>query len=140
MAKPTLEQTEAIPLEVRALTNIAFVMGDATDTLLLDAHSRVSKLNLDLKQDLKRKWKEARAPLKTTRLRFRLFTQDMYEIDKAENLCDDSDFMADMILPLSDRIGMGNDSEEIKTRLRAAIFNFPSKGGFYDKLTNKKTG
>ena len=55
----TLVDPKRIPDATRILTNLAYLMGDVTNTLMMDAEYRVKQLGFNLKHDCKRRLKQA---------------------------------------------------------------------------------
>lgn len=131
MKKEPLAPANTIPEELRILTNLSFVVADITDTLLLDTSTALNRLDLDLRHETKRRWNDMRQAIKTARIRTKIFTEEMYAITEAEDACDDSDYLKDLLLLICDRVGNDDDTQ---VKLRAMIFNMPTKLGFYEKL------
>lgn len=117
--------------DVRILTNIAFMMGDVTDTLLVLCQSRVEKFGYDLKREAKRRWNMFVESLKRTRLLAKVFSEYMYEIERVDDACDDSDYISEMVVLLCDRVG---DNLEKRKELRNMLLSMPSEIGVYDTV------
>lgn len=103
--KEQLAPTNQIPNELRILTNVAFLMADVTDTFLLDAYSRVRSLGMDFKREEKQKWKRAVEQTRLARRAWQEVSQQMYNVPNVETACEDSDFFADVLLLMVDRVG-----------------------------------
>ena len=57
--KEELVPREQIPEATRILTNVAYLMGDVTSTLMLNAETRVERLGFGMKHGLKQRLKYA---------------------------------------------------------------------------------
>ena len=126
-----LVATERIPLEVRILTNLAYLMGDVTNTLMMDAEWKVKQLGFNLKQDCKRKLKQAVADIARAKRSWANFTTEMYELKDADKACEDSDFFADLVLLIADRVG---DDDKRQKMVKNMLLRLKSKSHIYDKL------
>ena len=129
--KEKLAGRKEVPADVRILTNIAFMMGDVTDTLLVLCQSRVEKFGFDLKRESKRRWNMFVESLKRTRLLAKVFSEYMYEIERVDDACDDSDYISEMVVLLCDRVG---DNLEKRKELRNMLLSMPSEIGVYDTV------
>lgn len=129
--KEKLAGRKEVPEDVRILTNIAFMMGDVTDTLLVLCQSRVEKFGYDLKREAKRRWNMFVESLKRTRLLAKVFSEYMYEIERVDDACDDSDYISEMVVLLCDRVG---DNLEKRKELRNMLLSMPSEIGVYDTV------
>lgn len=129
--KEKLAGRKEVPADVRILTNIAFMMGDVTDTLLVLCQSRVEKFGYDLKREAKRRWNMFVESLKRTRLLAKVFSEYMYEIERVDDACDDSDYISEMVVLLCDRVG---DNLEKRKELRDMLLSMPSEIGVYDTV------
>lgn len=129
--KEKLAGRKEVPADVRILTNIAFMMGDVTDTLLVLCQSRVEKFGYDLKREAKRRWGMFVESLKRTRLLAKVFSEYMYEIELVDDACDDSDYISEMVVLLCDRVG---DNLEKRKELRNMLLSMPSEIGVYDTV------
>ena len=129
--KEKLAGRKEVPADVRILTNIAFMMGDVTDTLLVLCQSRVEKFGFDLKREAKRRWGMFVESLKRTRLLAKVFSEYMYEIERVDDACDDSDYISEMVGLLWDRVG---DNLEKRKELRNMLLSMPSEIGVYDTV------
>lgn len=133
--KEQLAPTNQIPPELRILTNVAFLMADVTDTFLLDAWSRVSRLSLDFKREEKQKWKRAVEQIRLARKAWQEVAQQMYEVPDVDTACEDSDFFADVLLLMVDRVG---DKDERQQMVRNFLKRMRSEVHIYDKLSHNK--
>ena len=129
--KEKLAGRKEVPADVRILTNIAFMMGDVTDTLLVLCQSRVEKFGYDLRREAKRRWGMFVESLKRTRLLAKVFSEYMYEIERVDDACDDSDYISEMVVLLCDRVG---DNLEKRKELRNMLLSMPSEIGVYDTV------
>lgn len=126
--------TNIIPPETRYLTNVAFLLGDVMTGLLMEAESRVSKLGLYYKHSTKQRWRRFNEALAAAKRAGKDFSREMYELEAADQAAEDSDYLADMILLICDRVG---DDEFKQEELRKMIATLPSHCGFYEKLMSK---
>jgi hypothetical protein len=133
--KEKLAPTEQIPNEVRILTNVAFLMADVTDTFLLDAYSRVKSLGMDFKREEKQKWKRAVEQTRLARRSWQEVSQQMYNVPNVEIACEDSDFFADVLLLMVDRVG---DKDERQQMVRNFLKRMKSEIHIYEKLSHNK--
>ena len=129
--KEKLAGRKEVPADVRILTNISFMMGDVTDTLLVLCQSRVEKFGYDLRREAKRRWNMFVESLKRTRLLAKVFSEYMYEIERVDDACDDSDYISEMVVLLCDRVG---DNLEKRKELRNMLLSMPSEIGVYDTV------
>ena len=133
--KEQLAPTNQIPPELRILTNVAFLMADVADTFLLDLHTRVKCLGLDLKREEKQKWKRAVEQTRLARKAWQEVSEQMYNISDANTACDDSDFFADIILLMVDRVG---DKDERQQMVRNFLKRMKSEVHIYEKISHNK--
>lgn len=133
--KEELAPTNQIPNELRILTNVAFLMADVTDTFLLDAYSRVRSLGMDFKREEKQKWKRAVEQTRLARRSWQEVSQQMYNVPNVETACEDSDFFADVLLLMVDRVG---DKDERQQMVRNFLKRMKSEIHIYEKLSHNK--
>lgn len=133
--KEQLAPTNQIPNELRILTNVAFLMADVTDTFLLDAYSRVRSLGMDFKREEKQKRKRAVEQTRLARRAWQEFSQQMYNVPNVETACEDSDFFADVLLLMVDRVG---DKDERQQMVRNFLKRMKSEIHIYEKLSHNK--
>lgn len=133
--KEQLAPTNQIPNELRILTNVAFLMADVTDTFLLDAYSRVRSLGMDFKREEKQKWKRAVEQTRLARRACQEVSQQMYNVPNVETACEDSDFFADVLLLMVDRVG---DKDERQQMVRNFLKRMKSEIHIYEKLSHNK--
>lgn len=133
--KEQLAPTNQIPNELRILTNVAFLMADVTDTFLLDAYSRVRNLGMDFKREEKQKWKRAVEQTRLARRSWQEVSQQMYNVPNVETACEDSDFFADVLLLMVDRVG---DKDERQQMVRNFLKRMKSEIHIYEKLSHNK--
>lgn len=120
-----------VPDEWRFYTNVAFLLGDVLDTMLTTACYHVNQLGLDFKHSTKQRWRNLLTQLRAAQRASKAFSREIYELEDTAQACEDSDYLADLILLISDRVG---DSDELQQKLKWMIENMPSKCGFYDKI------
>ena len=133
--KEQLAPTNQIPNELRILTNVAFLMADVTDTFLLDAYSRVRSLGMDFKREEKQKWKRTVEQTRLARRAWQEVSQQMYNVPNVETACEDSDFFADVLLLMVDRVG---DKDERQQMVRNFLKRMKSEVHIYEKLSHNK--
>ena len=131
--KEQLAPTNQIPNELRILTNVAFLMADVTDTFLLDAYSRVRSLGMDFKREEKQK--RAVEQTRLARRAWQEVSQQMYNVPNVETACEDSDFFADVLLLMVDRVG---DKDERQQMVRNFLKRMKSEVHIYEKLSHNK--
>lgn len=137
MQKETLVPPGQVPDATRILTNVAYLMGDVTNTLMMDAQTRVERLGFDLKQDCKQRWRMAMRQTELAKRAWASFAREMYAIEDAAQACDDSDYFADLILLIADRVG---DSHRRQQMVRNMIKRLKSEVHIYDELTQGREG
>lgn len=132
MQKQTLVPPGQVPDATRILTNVAYLMGDVTNTLMMDAQTRVERLGFDLKHDCKQRWRMAMRQTELAKRAWASFAREMYALEDAAQACDDSDYFADLILLIADRVG---DSHRRQQMVRNMIKRLKSEVHIYDELT-----
>lgn len=132
MQKQTLVPPDQVPDATRILTNVAYLMGDVTNTLMMDAQTRVERLGFDLKHDCKQRWRMAMRQTELAKRAWASFAREMYTLEDAAQACDDSDYFADLILLIADRVG---DSHRRQQMVRNMIKRLKSEVHIYDELT-----
>ena len=110
-------------------------MADVTDTFLLDAYSRVRSLGMDFKREEKQKWKRAVEQTRLARRAWQEVSQQMYNVPNVETACEDSDFFADVLLLMVDRVG---DKDERQQMVRNFLKRMKSEIHIYEKLSHNK--
>lgn len=131
----TLVAPKSIPDATRILTNLAYLMGDVTNTLMMDAEYRVAQLGFNLKHDCKRRLKQAVADTARAKRSWQAFATEMYQLKDVEQACDDSDFFADIVLLIADRVG---DNDERQEMVRKMIYRLKSQVNIYEQLKYHK--
>lgn len=122
-----------IPERERILTSIAYLMGDVTDGMMLDATAYVRRAGYDLKQRIKQRWRRAAEATAAARRAWQEFASDMYDPTRAsdvEGWCNDSDWYADIITLIADRTG---DNAERRDMVRRMLLRLRSELHIYDK-------
>ena len=131
----TLVDPKRIPDDTRILTNLAYLMGDVTNTLMMDAEYRVKQLGFSLKHDCKRRLKQAVEDTERSKRSWQAFAAEMYQLKDAEQACDDSDFFADIVLLIADRVG---DNDARQEMVRKMIYRMKSQVDIYEQLKYHK--
>ncbi len=129
--KEELETAERIPEATRILTNVAYLMGDVTATLMLNAETRVTRLGFGMKQGLKQRMKYALEATHRARRAWENFSTELYGIECADDACECSDYFADIVLLIADRTG---DNDEYRDKVRRALLRMKSDRHIYDQL------
>lgn len=118
------------------LTNVAYALFDASDTLLRDSYDVLSKQGLDIKHDIKRRYKLMLAAINNARKATTAFVWEMYNMEdsrSSDTACQVSDFFADLCLLAADRIG---DDEERQEIVRKTLLRMKSIVPIYEKYTH----
>ena len=131
----TLVDPKRTPDATRILTNLAYLMGDVTNTLMMDAEYRVKQLGFNLKHDCKRRLKQAVEDTARAKRSWQAFAAEMYPLKDAEQACDDSDFFADIVLLIADRVGDNDTRQEM---VRKMIYRLKSQVNIYEQLKYHK--
>ena len=108
-------------------TNIAYVLVDAPNSLLLDAGTDFKAEGLVINRETKQKLRYLMDAVTILKSRCRDFTLDAYaakDENEVEAYCNDSDFIADFMLAAVDRSG-GNP--ELLERIYKEIKVMPTK-------------
>lgn len=129
--KEELVPREQIPEATRILTNVAYLMGDVTSTLMLNAETRVERLGFGMKQGLKQRLKYALEATHRARRAWDSFAQKLYGIECADDACECSDYYADIVLLIADRTG---DNDEYRDKVRRALLRMKSDRHIYEQL------
>lgn len=122
---------ERIPEATRILTNVAYLMGDVTATLMLNAEGRVNKLGLNMKHGLKQRLRYAYEATLRARRAWDNFAAELYGLECSDNACECSDWFADIILLIADRTG---DNDEYRDKVRRALLRMKSDRHIYEQL------
>lgn len=133
LAKEVMAKPSEIPDETRILTNLAYLMGDVTDTLLMDAYCRVERLGYQFKKDTKQKWKYALQATQAAQRAWKRFAEEIYELDDADQACEDSDWFADIVVLIADRVG---DSDQRQQMVKNMLLRLKTECDIYDKLNH----
>ena len=122
---------EQIPEATRILTNVAYLMGDVTSTLMLNAETRVQQLGFGMKQGLKQRLKYALEATHRAPRAWDSFAKELYGIECADDACECSDYYAEMVLLIADRTG---DNDEYRDKVRRALLRMKSDRHIYEQL------
>lgn len=131
LAKEVMAKPSEIPDETRILTNLAYLMGDVTDTLLMDAYCRVERLGYQFKNDTKQKWKYALQATHAAQRAWKRFAEEIYQLDDADQACEDSDWFADIVVLIADRVG---DNEKRQEMVKNMLLRLKTECDIYEKL------
>lgn len=131
LAKEVMAKPSEIPDETRILTNLAYLMGDVTDTLLMDAYCRVERLGYQFKNDTKQKWKYALQATHAAQRAWKRFAEEIYQLDDADQACEDSDWFADIVVLIADRVG---DNEKRQEMVKNMLLRFKTECDIYERL------
>lgn len=131
LAKEVMAKPREIPDETRILTNLAYLMGDVTDTLLMDAYCRVERLGYQFKNDTKQKWKYALQATHAAQRAWKRFAEEIYQLDDADQACEDSDWFADIVVLIADRVG---DNEKRQEMVKNMLLRLKTVCDIYEKL------
>lgn len=115
-AASRLAPDERIPLELRITANLAFVMADVTDTMLMDVKNELFHLDLDYSHETKLRFKRMMEAVEKARRATQAFTRTMYAHEKAGEMCDDSDFIAEVVWLVTDIVGGSHEREQMVLR------------------------
>lgn len=129
--KEELVPREQIPEATRILTNVAYLMGDVTSTLMLNVETRVERLGFGMKHGLKQRLKYALEATHRARRAWDSFAQELYGIECADDACECSDYYADIVLLIADRTG---DNDEYRDKVRRALLRMKSDRHIYEQL------
>lgn len=129
--KEELVPREQIPEATRILTNVAYLMGDVTSTLMLNAETRVERLGFGMKHGLKQRLKYALEATHRARRAWDSFAKELYCIECADDACECSDYYADIVLLIADRTG---DNDEYRDKVRRALLRMKSDRHIYEQL------
>lgn len=130
-----VDTVKLIPDHIRWMTNVTLLLGECTDSMLIDCNDEVTKLGFTFKHTMKQKWSRFRDALSAARRAAKDFASDIYKLHDSDQACEDADWLVDLIYLITDRTG---DDKEAQTRLRILIYNLPSKCHFYDKIQQLK--
>ena len=131
LAKEVMAKPSEIPDETRILTNLAYLMGDVTDTLLMDAYCRVERLGYQFKNDTKQKWKYALQATHAAQRAWKRFAEEIYQLDDADQACEDSDWFADIVVLIADRVG---DNEKRQEMVKNMLLRLKTECDIYERL------
>lgn len=116
--------------EALIFTNVAFLLADVANGLMIDVEAileyRCKQVNHGELKEFKKMLNEARA-LKD---RAKKIAEPIYKIREVDSAIEDSDWLLDIILLITDRVG---DSQENALRIREILKQEPSALNFYGK-------
>jgi len=126
LAQMTPEQKESYRLgNVRI--NLAFILMEGCDWLLREGENELKACGQcqGLRFDVKRDFKMMMRNLMMTRTMLKDFACIVYKLEEADNACEDSDEIMDMITTYIDRAG---EDRELGLKIRSMVKNsYPSK-------------
>ena len=120
-----------IPPRERIITNIAYLMGDVTDTLMRDAYVYVQRAGYNVKHDIKQRHRYALQATHSAQRAWEQFSRELYTKDSdTDALCEDSDWFADIILLIADRAG---DDPHRRDMIRRMLLRLRSTLNIYNQ-------
>ena len=99
--------------------NLAFVLTDVIDTLMLDFERDSLKIGKELKYESKQRFTRMIQAGKAFRSLVKDLAKEGYSIKDADGFCDDSDYLLDLLQLIVDKA----KDEDSMTRIRAMIYN-----------------
>ena len=115
--KEQFAQPGEIPYLTCCITNAAYLMSDVTDTMLLSAVYHIRKSGLNLSQEAKRNWKQAVEDTARAERSYKRFAHKLYENYDADSILEKSDWFANTIFLLYDRVGDNPERRDMITRM-----------------------
>lgn len=111
-------------------TNLAYVLADVCDTYITETSTALRKAHSEkvLRFEEKKRFNEMQAMLQKASKKLKDIARPIYEIKDADSACTDSDWIADFLFLLVDRIGSSADQQTI---IRSMIFNMKSNLNIY---------
>lgn len=120
-----------IPERERILTNIAYLMGDVTDALMMDAYVYVERAGYGVKQSIKQRHRYAVEATHRAQRAWWQFERELYEkASDTDELCEESDWFADIIVLIADRAG---DDPKRRDMIRKMLLRLKSQLNIYNK-------
>ena len=86
-------------------TNLAYALVEVADSFILDANSILNKLGAEISRDEKVKYKNTCRAGKTFKVWLKDLAKQIYKIDIAEDVLNDTDTLYDTIMLIMDRCG-----------------------------------
>lgn len=124
----TINVTEKVK-EGILLNHLAYRLGDVINTYMIDAVCIFDSHGCTLKHEEKQKFLRMVEASRRLKLATKDFTKAMYECEIADRCCEGSDYLADIIKLIYDRVGEDNTLQQ---QVRATIFNsFKPHMNFY---------
>lgn len=117
MKEERLAQEGEIPYLVCCMTNAAYLMSDVTDTMMLQALYHIRQAGLNLSHEAKRNWKQAVADMERAQRSYARFAHKLYENYDADSILEKSDWFANTIFLLYDRVGDNPECRDMVTRM-----------------------
>lgn len=115
--KEQLAKPGEIPYLTCCVTNAAYLMSDVTDTMMLSAIYHIRKAGLNLSQEAKRNWKQAVEDTERAERSYKRFAHKLYENYDADSILEKSDWFANTIFLLYDRVGDNPERRDMITRM-----------------------
>lgn len=136
--KAKIEQDKELFTRLTIFSNLGFALIDVVDAYFCEVESALRRVGMGYNTDIRRRTNMAHKTAKQLRGQIG-YLLDMVNKDKDKPLGEEfhedfdltSDFLYDMILLLADRVGNDGDAG---TRIRAQIYNNPTKGKYYELL------
>lgn len=86
-------------------TNLAYALVEVADSFIIDANSILNKLGAEISRDEKVKYKNTCRAGKTFKVWLKDLAKQIYKIDIAEDVLNDTDTLYDTIMLIMDRCG-----------------------------------
>ena len=77
--------------------NLAVVLADVADTLMLDFESESNKFGKELKHEYKYKFSLMKQSAKSFKIRVKDIAREGYNIQSSDTFCEDSDWLCEML-------------------------------------------
>lgn len=132
-SRPKEEHVPAnrIPYRERIITNIAYLMGDVTDSLMMDAYCYVERAGYGVKQSIKQRHRYAVDATHRAERAWHQFERELYEkASDTDELCEESDWFSDIIVLIADRAG---DDPKRRDMIRRMLLRLKSSLNIYNK-------
>lgn len=126
-----------VSAELIVASNIAYVMADVTESMLLDVHNCLLRRGCDYKHEAKLLFGRMRTAVEAARRATNAFTKELYQNAKvADIMCNDSDYLQEIIWLLVDIVG---DSPEREAMVRNTLLQMQSAVGlrFANRIREK---
>lgn len=105
-------------------TNLAYLLADVIHTYSLEIEISLKQIGFDLKKDEKAKINSLLVQARRLKMLSKSLSSPIYKIEAAEMACNDSDWLAEILLLLMDRVG---ENDEKAIIAKSMIFNMKSE-------------